>query len=156
MGRALLALVLALLFYRYGWISWGWWLLGFGIVFYASGLRTGGNREFLFPGTILVVIGFAVLLRQYQFVDFQLWRIWPILFGATGLGFIMVWSVRQIGNWALIPGGLLLFVSGAGFSNISFVRYQIWLRRIFDLWPLLLIIIVILLIVHFRRVRIKG
>ncbi len=151
--RILLILVIALLIFRYGWITWGWWLFSIGVLFYIAGLKKGGNLEYLFPGTILLVFSVALLLRQYDLVNLPLWRIWSVLFGAMGLSFLLMWLVRNSSIWVFIPGGLLLLASGGGFSSRSFVRYQIWLRGIVDWWPLLLALIVVFIVVYYWRVR---
>ncbi len=151
LGRILLIIGLGLFFFRYGWAAWEWCFLGLGIILYITGLKRGGNLELLFPGTILLAFGGAFLLRRFDLVAFQLWRMWPILFCSMGLGFTLMWTVRHNGAWVFIPGGFLLLISGGGFSARSFFRYQVWLRGIVDLWPLLLFLTIVFLFVYYWR-----
>ena len=137
---------------RHSWMHiWDWALLGLGVGFYVKGI-IGSDRQYLFPGTILVVTMGAFALRSLGWIDFNLWKFWPILFTSIGLGFVTLWVVRDSRSWVLIPGGIMLFVGGAGFGERSFWRYQYWLRDIVDLWPLILILFGIFLIVGRYRV----
>lgn len=148
LGWAILLLGLALIFGRYWEYTWRWMLVLFGFVFYYFALK-GGDRGSLFPGTILVVSGAALIGHDYGWISFPVWRVWPIFFGSIGFGFLMVYIARHVGNWALIVGGLLLFITGAGFAIESWWSYQRWLRGVVDLWPVFLIIAGLVLVIGY-------
>lgn len=149
--RLFLISVLFLLIAVFGSKGWGWALSVLGIYFYISGLSKNGNPELLFPGTILLVFGGALLLKQFEIVDFPLWRFWLMLFGGMGLGFVLMWTVNHNGIWVFAPGGLLLFISGGGFAARNFFRYQIWLRGLFDYWFVFILLAVLLIVISNRR-----
>jgi len=153
LARFLLLIGLSLLIYFYGWETWAWWLFVLGIFFYIGGLRRSGNLELLFPGTILLLFSGAMLFRQYAIVTFPLWWIWPLLFGSMGFGFLLMWLVHHSGSWVFFPGGLLIFMSAGGFGASSFQRYQIWLRKLFNHWRILLALLVVFMIVYLWRSR---
>jgi len=153
LARVFLVLGLTVLILRYGWITWEWWLISLGILFYAAGLKKGGDREYLFPGTILVVFSGALLFREYNPASFPLWHVWPILFGAMGLSFLLMWLVGHSGVWVFVPGGFLMLISGGGLSSKSFVRYQLWMREIVNRLPLLLAVTIVLAAVYYWRIR---
>lgn len=118
-GWALLLLGLLILVERFWGIGWGWGLFGLGMLFLAAAPGKRVDTILMFPGTVFLVTGAAVLARQIGLADFPLWLLWPIFFGSVGLAFLMLWIVRYSGWWAFIPGGFLLFVAGAGVATHS-------------------------------------
>ena len=131
---------------------WDWFLLGFGVLFYIRAF-SGEDKQYLFPGTILIVTMSALLFRSFGLIEFPLWKFWPILFLSTGLAIIILWAVRDSRAWVFIPGGILLLAGGGGIGFDSWWRYQRWLREVVDLWPLIVIGLGVYLIFSYMRKR---
>lgn len=136
-------------------LAWGWGICFAGLLFYIAAVRPGGDIGWLFPGTILFCLGAAFVLLQEDWLKFEYWRLWSVLFGALGLGFVISFLSHYSGRWALVPGGVLLFAFGAGLADISWWRYQRVLRQVFDLWPLLVILAGSLLLIDYLKMRSK-
>lgn len=157
LGWFLLALGLFLLIDHYLGLSLLWALIAVGAACPMMALRPGGTPVMVLPGTVLVTTAAALLGRAMGIVSFPSWQIWAILFGAAGLGLMLVWAVSGRGRWTVIPGGLLLFVAGASLGTDDFHRWQRWLREVANMLPLLLVLLGVLVIVNrWRRRSVKG
>jgi len=136
---------------KHYWMSiWEWGLFLFGVIFYYWAI-SGKDKQYYFPGTMLIVTVGALILRKYGLFNFPLWQFWPILFLSIGFGFLILWGVRETKVWAIIPGSIFVFIGSAGLTHHSWWRYQLWLREIYDLWPLILIFTGILLVIRYWR-----
>jgi len=126
------------LVHQYWMDIWEWLLFGFGVLLCFRALRVN-DKQYLFPGTILIITMSALISRSLGWIDFPLWKFWPILFLSTGFAFIILWTVRDSKIWVFIPGGILLLAGGGGIGYDSWWGYQHWLRGVADLWPVLII-----------------
>ena len=139
-GWILVAVGLFLLLRHYFGFEIWWGIALLGGAFLLMGLSRRESAGMVAPGVLLLTIGTSLLLRQHNLVWFELWRLWPLLFGALGLAVIADWAVGCSRGWVLLPGGILLFVAGAGWRLPSFIRYQVWLRGFLTNWPMLLML----------------
>lgn len=138
LGWTLFAIGSAYLVQEFWLYIWEWLLFALGVFFCYRAFK-GNDKQYLFPGTILLVLMGALICRKFGLLDFPLWKFWPILFIGTGLAFIILYTVRDSRIWVLIPGGALLLAGGGGIGYDSWWKYQHWLRGVADLWPILII-----------------
>lgn len=135
-GLIILALGVALLAHNFELVSFGelkkWWpmlVIALGVQWAVEG------RNKLF-GALAVVAGGALQLDTLGLVDVEwrrMWRFWPVLLIAVGLGMIL-----QKGGRDNMFGGALIMSLGAYFlaSNFGLIRFDVW-----QLWPVAVILL---------------
>jgi len=150
LGWGLLTLGFALIIWRYVPFSWGLiqMLIGMAFCRMAAGERL---RGMIFPGVLLVVIGGATLIWDYDLIHFSMWRLMPILYGGTGIGLSLLWTVGATGRWVLIPAGILLLVCGVGMGAGNLMIYRTKLDQLILLWPLALVAIGMGMVIYWNR-----
>lgn len=148
----ILLLVGIVIFARHHWMAvWDWGFLILGALLLINGI-TGKDRKYLFPATIMLITFGALVLYRTEIIVFPLWKIWPVLFISTGLGFLLLYIFHEAKTWVFIPAGFLLFTGSVGLGYSSWWRYLRWLRDVVDLWPMLLIALgVFILVGRWRR-----
>ena len=153
LGWILLCLGLILFLQSYWFMYWDIILLSLGVLFYfLSFFRR--DYQYLFPGTTLIICSSSLILRDLGYISFPDWHFWPILFSSIGMGLLMLWLFKESRSWILFPAGFLLVCGSVGLFGDSWWDYQRWLNRVFNLWPMLLIIFgVLLLFLGYLRLR---
>lgn len=153
LGWLLVWVGVAILF-RYRWdLAWSWLALAIGLSFLNKGFRFPDQRDAVFPGAILTVSGLAVIAQLVGFTEFDPWRLWPIFFIGVGLGAMLLWGNGTRGKWILLPALFFLIIGGYGIGSPSWYRYLRHLRRIADLWPMLLFTAGVVLVIIWWRKR---
>lgn len=117
-------------------------LLALGILFLVSAF-TKKDKGAVFPGSVLLVLGFFFLFRNFRLLSFDYYfynggEYWPIFLVAFGLGFLALFVVKPHDWGVLIPGGILLFF-GVIFM-LERLGYFYW-QDFADFWPVILIVI---------------
>lgn len=101
---------------------------------------------FLLPGTMLLIYG--ILFLYCALTDWQnmVW-LWPVLFIAPGIGFLLLYFLKNREPIYSVPG-ILLIVFGALF----FVRKMAYIK----FWPIVLIVFGIVYLVRFYQNKEKS
>ncbi len=95
----------------------------------------------LTPAIVLIAIGALFLASNLHFIPSLNWfDFWPVIL--IVIGFMKVIEAGQSGG--RLTGGLILFGIGCLFlaSNLGFLPFPVW-----DLWPLILIVIGLVLLI---------
>ncbi len=133
-------------------LAWSGLAISIGVVYLVRSIRDTGEESAILPGVILLVTGLTILSQIEGWTNFAMWRIWPIFFGAVGLGFVLLWAFKGEGRWPLVLGGIFLFAFGYGIASPSWYRYLRDVRHIVDYLPLLIALIgAALLLGHWRK-----
>ncbi len=96
---------------------------------------------FLLPGIMLLIYGFVFLYCAWT--DWQnMVRLWPILFIAPGIGFLLLYFLKNQEPIYGVPGTLLIV-----FGVLFFVRKMAYIK----FWPILLLILGIVYLVRYYQ-----
>ncbi len=121
---------------------WPWFIILFGLAFWAMFLSDRSQHALLMPASILIVTG--IIFEICTLAGWGLMsRLWPALVMAPGIGFVTMSFYGPAGTSLLAPGvGLLVLGAAALLKQSSWWRF----------WPILLIVGgVFLLFREFRR-----
>ena len=141
-----------ILFFRHYWeISTGtiMTMTGIGLGIAAFTYRNG--KGYLFPGFILFIMGSALLFKRYDIIDYDLWRLLPVLLGSVGLALLLMWSINNSGWWVFVPAGILIIACGVGLNTTSWWTYQRWFSAVLKIWHLFVVAIGLALVVGYWR-----
>jgi hypothetical protein len=137
----LLILTGVALMMRVSWgLAWSGLAVAIGINYFFRSFLEPGQEAAVFPASVLTVTGMAVLANLSGWLDFELWRVWPIFFCSIGVGLALSWGLKAGGWGTLAAGGAFLIVAGYGFASHSWYRYLRWLRSATDFWPAVLVL----------------
>lgn len=138
-------------------LAWSGLAIAIGVVYLFRAFRERGQEGAIFAAVVLVVMGLAILIQLLGWTSFAVWRLWPLFFGAIGLGLVFLWALKESGLTVLSIGGILLVAFGYGLASPSWYRYLRDLRRFFDYWPLLALVVGLVLIYGFwKRRSLRG
>ncbi|MHB2153504.1 hypothetical protein ACX8XN_03790 [Calditrichota bacterium GD2] len=119
-------------------LHWALYIILAGLLFLLVYFIKKELTFFLLPGVMLTVYGFLFMycaLSQWQNMSL----LWPVLFMAPGLGFMLLYFLQKRETYFLVPGGLLLL-----FGLLFFLRRL----AVIKYWPLLLMGIGIVLLIR--------
>lgn len=96
---------------------------------------------FLLPGIMLLIYGFLFLYCAWT--DWQnMVKLWPILFIAPGLGFLLLYFLKSQEPFYGVPGTLLIV-----FGILFFVRKMAYIK----FWPIILLILGSVYLIRFYQ-----
>ena len=110
---------------------WPWFIVLFGLAFWAMFLVDRSQHALLMPASILIVAGVVFELCT-MFGWGLMSRLWPLLVVAPGIGFLAMYFLGPGGHASLLPGvGLLILGVFTLFKQTPWWRF----------WPVLLIMV---------------
>lgn len=121
---------------------WPLIILGVGGMFFLGAFL--GTRELVIPGTIISGVG-AILFYQNSSGNWDFWQLWLLMPAIIGLGIILDGVLAGRGGRSLGPGLVPLII---GLVLFTVFTAGSWF---FDLWPLGLVLLGIILLVRNAR-----
>jgi hypothetical protein len=125
-------------------------LLGAALFVHAAATR---NHRGVFPGTLLLLLGFFFFLMEVGVLEDTMQDLWPLLLIILGASLVMVF-LFQPREWGhLIPGAILIVIGLLFFLwNYRVISWRT-MDRIFHWWPVILVLIGIWLLLGRRRLH---